>query len=56
MEAGKSGRGLKEGDECGSYRGINLLCGPGKEYGRHLTARLIEIAEDKENLERVKDV
>ncbi len=35
------------GGECNSYRGISLLCEPGKVYGRILTERLKEVTEGK---------
>ncbi len=41
----KVGKGSKS--ECSSYRGISLLCVPGKVYGRILTERQTEVMEGK---------
>ncbi len=40
-------KGKGSRNECGSYRGISLLCVPGKVYGRILTERLMEVTERK---------
>ncbi len=40
-------KGKGSRSECSSYRGISLLCVPGKVYGRILTERLMEVTEGK---------
>ncbi len=42
VNKGKGRRG-----ECGSYRGISLLCVPGKVYGKVITERVQRLTEEK---------